>query len=81
MSLLTVATPTEKPEQPQILAMVRESRLFNVPFWDGPLLQWPYILKAEANEVYRAESDHQERMAFNSLQRAESLEKSLKQNV
>jgi hypothetical protein len=81
MTLLTVtAEITEKPEQPQILSMIRESRLFNVPFWDAPLLQWPYILKAEANECYRAEHDYQERVAFNLNQRAKILEKNINNN-
>lgn len=81
MTLLTIATQNDKPEQPQILGMVRESRLFDVPFWDAPLLQWPYILKMEANEVFRAENDYQERTAFNLNQRAEALKKNLTNNA
>mgnify|MGYP007024657819 CR=1 FL=1 len=78
MDLLAVASePAEKPEQPQILSLIRESRLFNVPYWDAPLLQWPWCLKLEAAECYRAEYDYQERIAFNLNQKAQLLEKSI----
>jgi len=73
ITLLAVASEPEKPEQPQILSMIRESRLFNVPYWDAPLLQWPYLLKAEANACYRAENEHEERIAFNLKRRAQAI--------
>lgn len=81
MDILAIASEaSEKPEQPQILSLIRESRNFNVPFWDAPLLQWPWWLKLETSECYRAEIDHQERISFNLNQKAKLLENSLNNN-
>lgn len=78
MAMLAVASTEEKPDQPEILGMVRESRNFEVPFWDAPLLQWPWYLKLETSECYRAEYDYQERITFNLNQQAQQLENKLK---
>ncbi len=66
MSLLMVASePEEKPEQPEILSLVRESRLFGIPVWDAPLLQWPSVLRQEWNACLKAENEHAYRLVQN----------------
>lgn len=81
MDILAIASQTdEKPEQPEVLAIIRESKQFGTPYWDAPLRQWPWYLKLEVSEMYRAEYDHEERITFNLNQKAKLLEKSLNNN-
>jgi hypothetical protein len=68
--LLQLATENEDPEQPQILAIIRETKRFGIPYYDAPLPQWPYILRMEWNICIDAEIEFTELQLLNARLKA-----------
>lgn len=48
------------PEQPQILAILREQRRLDVKYYDAPLPKLPYIFRMELNTAIDAEIEFKE---------------------
>lgn len=57
--------PEEKPDQPEVLKMLRQSRLFNIPVFNGSVQDWPYIATLELQTCIEAEDDQQLQLATN----------------
>jgi len=55
----------DKPEQPQTLQILRESRRFNVPIFSQSLFDWPYIARLELNVCIDVENEYQRRKNVN----------------
>lgn len=72
-SLLLIATEdttNETPEQPEVLALLRESRRFGVPVFPGALTEWPWLSKQELNVAIDAENEHEKLLAVNVAMQA-----------
>lgn len=72
--LLSLSTEdvTEVPEPPEALLILRESRHFNVPVYDAPILMWPYLLRQELIAVINTEQEHEAKLAANLKLQLES---------
>jgi hypothetical protein len=57
----------EKPEMPEGLAFLRESRRFGLPVWDGTLFDMPSIFRQELNTIMNAETEYMVMKAKNEL--------------
>lgn len=57
--LLRMATQDELsvPDVPEIMALLRESRAYNIPIFNGSLMDLPYLFHLELNTCVDAENE------------------------
>lgn len=63
---LAMEDTRETPEQPEVIAVIRESRRFGVPIFSGALRDWPWIAKQELNTAINTEQDYLARIEANA---------------
>jgi uncharacterized protein YprB with RNaseH-like and TPR domain len=73
--LYALALEDTKPEQPEVLYILRQSRLFNIPVFNGAYHDWPYLARLEimccinAENEYDAIKEVNQRLALNSARK------------
>lgn len=57
--LLRLSTQDEltQPEVPEVLSLYRESKTYNIPIFDGSLMDLPYLFHLELNTCIDAEQE------------------------
>jgi hypothetical protein len=74
--LLKLAMEDEdSPEQPEVLSLIRESRLLGIPIIEGSIFELPFIFRLELNTVLSAEQEFKRLAAANIRQQVAYGEK------
>lgn len=69
----------DSPEQPEALAILRESRILGIPYFEGGIADLPYIFRLEMRTVIEAEHDYSDLQSLLDSLKATPDEQSIQQ--